>query len=336
MERSTRKTHGRSARYSYMKVFLTGGAGFIGSAVAHSLETLGARVTIFDVLQPSSGREDYQPGNVLSADLVRKVIHGHDYVIHAAARVGVESCFADPEAVEETNVKGTEAVIDAASCVDGLKGFLFVSSSEVYGDGSSRRFRESDHAQPKTLYGHTKVIGEELTRAMSRRTGIQSTVVRLFNVYGPRQRAEFVIPRFIKQASADEPITIYGECSQIRSFTFIDDAVQGICRALLRGSVGDLHDVFNIGRDEPVSILTLANLIKAATASRSAIRTQHIAVSSVRSAPQEITYRVPDASKAAALLGFTASVSLSQGLSHMLRAPLLANNVRDEPSCAIR
>ena len=318
-----------------MKVFLTGGAGFIGSAVAHSLETLGARVTIFDVFQPASCRGDYQHGSVLSADLVRKVIHGHDYVIHAAARVGVESCFADPEAVEKTNVKGTEAVIDAASCVDRLKGFLFVSSSEIYGDGSSRRFRESDHAQPKTLYGHTKVIGEELTRAMSRRTGIQSTVVRLFNVYGPRQRAEFVIPRFIKQAAAHEPITIYGDGSQIRSFTYIDDAVLGICRALLRASVGDLHDVFNIGRDDPVSILSLANFIKAACASRSAIQTQNTAINSVRPARQEITYRVPDASKAAELLGFAAGVSLSEGLSHMLRTPLLTSNVRHEPSCVI-
>jgi UDP-glucose 4-epimerase len=240
-------------------------------------------------------------------------VRDQDFVIHAAAQLGVEACFAQPSAVEAVNVIGTTNITEAVRRHKPAR-LLFLSSSEIYGDGKQQPFSEDDTPAPKTLYGRTKVTGESLVRALTVTSGIPSTIVRLFNVYGPHQKDEFVIPRFIRQALERTPITIYGDGSQIRSFTYVDDAARGIVCALTRDAAGGACEVFNIGRREPTSILELARLIRTTLGSDCDITTSLDDEKAKRIAAQEIHYRVPDVTKAERLLGFTATTPLTAGI----------------------
>ncbi len=321
-----------------MRVLITGGAGFIGSHLAEMLLSRGYEVVVLDDL--STGSLDnirhllHRPGfrlvhgSVLDPFLMDQEVRGLQRVYHLGAAVGVKLVFDQPVRTIETNVKGTEVVLEAAMR-HGSRVFLS-STSEVYGkdvqeDGD--RFREADNITLGTslrwCYACSKAIDEYLARAYHLEKGLPVVIGRFFNTVGPRQSDAYgmVVPRFIKQALSGRPITIYGDGSQVRSFGWVGDAVQAVC-ALMEDPKA-VGEVYNIGSDEAVTIRELADRVKRVTGSESSI--EYIPYEEAYgSGFEDIRYRVPDLSKIRAAIGYRPSKTLDEILHEVaayLRVP---------------
>jgi UDP-glucose 4-epimerase len=316
---------------SRMRVLLTGGAGFIGSHLAEVLLAHGHEVSVIDDLSTGAmdniahlkGRPgfDYVIDSIMNESLTAELIDRCDVVFHLAAAVGVKLIVEAPVRTIETNVHGTEVVLMHAS----KKGKLVVvfSTSEVYGKSTDVPFREdADLVMGPTFkhrwaYACSKAIDEFLALAYHRERQLPVIVVRLFNTVGPRQTGRYgmVIPTFVRQALAGEPITVYGDGQQTRSFTYVGDVVQALAR--LMEAPGAVGQVFNIGNVEEISILALAERIKAMTASRSEI----VLI------PYELAYeegfedmprRVPSLKKLEALISYAPTVQLDGILERVI------------------
>ena len=314
-----------------MRVLLTGGAGFIGSHLAEVLLAHGHEVSVIDDLSTGAmdniahlkGRPgfDYVIDSIMNESLTAELIDRCDVVFHLAAAVGVKLIVEAPVRTIETNVHGTEVVLKHAS----KKGKLVVvfSTSEVYGKSTDVPFREdADLVMGPTFkhrwaYACSKAIDEFLALAYHRERQLPVIVVRLFNTVGPRQTGRYgmVIPTFVRQALAGEPITVYGDGQQTRSFTYVGDVVQALAR--LMEAPGAVGQVFNIGNVEEISILALAERIKAMTASRSEI----VLI------PYELAYeegfedmprRVPSLKKLEALISYAPTVQLDGILERVI------------------
>lgn len=302
-----------------MRTLVTGGAGFIGRSVANDLNSLGHEVTVFDLEPLEDPFCDFRQGSIDSAEAVGNAVKGHETIVHAAALVGVETCFRDPQLLLDINIRGTLTLIEAAAAHD-VKNICFLSSSEVYGDGRGIPFSEIDPPSPKTLYGYSKLFGEIALKAFALERGVQVTVVRLFNIYGPRQRKDFVVRTFIGQALNSQPITVFGDGRQIRTFTYIDDAAAGIRAAIQRDALDfDKFEIFNIGSTQCASALELAHIVKELTQSESPIVIVPLTESATaRNPAQEILYRIPNLAKTRARLGFEARITLREGLARVI------------------
>jgi UDP-glucose 4-epimerase len=269
-----------------MKVFITGGAGFIGSHLATRFLDRGDRVLLLDDLSTGSmdnlahlaGREgfEYRIGSALDVPLVAECLDRCDVTVHLAAAVGVRLIVERPVHTIETNIRATEVVLAAAAKKQ--KPVLLASTSEVYGKSAKIPFAEEDDLQlgPTThsrwAYACSKALDEWLGLAYYREKNVPVTVVRFFNTVGPRQTGRYgmVLPNFAAQALTGEPITVYGDGSQSRCFGHVQDAVEALLRLLATpASVGE---VFNVGSDEEVTILRLAEMVRDAAGSRSEIR----------------------------------------------------------------
>jgi len=314
-----------------MRVLVTGGAGFIGSHLVDELICRGHYVTVLDDL--SQGDEgniahhlgspafEFIRGDVTEASLVEEAVANSDAVYHLAAVVGVYYVLQDPIRTISVNTVGTEVVLRMA--FRHKKRVLVASSSEVYGKRKGGPLSEGDDlvfgptGVPRWCYALTKALDEHLALAYHRR-GLEVSVVRYFNVYGPRLDPRgygSVVARFITQALDGRPITVYGDGTQTRSFTYVADSVRGtILAATLPQAVGR---VFNIGNGREVSILELARLVKELACSPSPITF----------VPYEQAYgpdfeealrRIPDTSRAEEVLGFRAQVPLEEGLRKTL------------------
>ncbi len=311
-----------------MKALLTGGAGFVGSHLAEALLDQGHDVSVIDDLstgsidniEPLKGRPgfSYIIDSVMNDRLMAELVDGADVVFHLAAAVGVKLIVEAPVRTIETNVHGTEVVLKHAS----KKGKLVVifSTSEVYGKSTAVPFHEdADLVMGPTpkhrwAYACSKAIDEFLALAYHRERGLPVIVVRLFNTVGPKQTGRYgmVIPNFVRQALAGEPITVYGDGTQTRSFTFVGDVVTGLLK--LVASPAAVGQVFNIGNIEEVSILDLARRIKAMAGSRSEI----VLVpydQAYDEGFEDMPRRVPDLRKIHAAVGYTPT----QGLDDILR-----------------
>ena len=269
-----------------MKVFITGGAGFIGSHLATRFLERGDHVLLLDDLSTGSmdniahlaGREgfEYRIGSALDVPLVTECLDRCDATVHLAAAVGVRLIVERPVHTIETNIRATEVVLAAAAKKQ--KPVLLASTSEVYGKSAKIPFAEEDDLQlgPTThsrwAYACSKALDEWLGLAYYREKNVPVTVVRFFNTVGPRQTGRYgmVLPNFAAQALTGEPITVYGDGSQSRCFGHVQDAVEALLRLLATpASVGE---VFNVGSDEEVTILRLAEMVRDAAGSRSEIR----------------------------------------------------------------
>ena len=269
-----------------MKVFITGGAGFIGSHLATRFLDRGDRVLLLDDLSTGSmdnlahlaGRDgfEYRIGSALDVPLVTECLDRCDATVHLAAAVGVRLIVERPVHTIETNIRATEVVLAAAAKKQ--KPVLLASTSEVYGKSAKIPFAEEDDLQlgPTThsrwAYACSKALDEWLGLAYYREKKVPVTVVRFFNTVGPRQTGRYgmVLPNFAAQALTGEPITVYGDGSQSRCFGHVQDAVEALLRLLATpASVGE---VFNVGSDEEVTILRLAEMVREAAGSRSEIR----------------------------------------------------------------
>jgi UDP-glucose 4-epimerase len=314
-----------------MRVLITGGAGFIGSHLAEALLSRGDEVAVLDDL--STGRLEniahlaawpgfsYTVGSVTDERLVAGLIDQCDVVFHLAAAVGVRLVVSAPVHTIETNVHGTETVLRQAA--RGRKLVVVASTSEVYGKSAIFPFREDADlvlGQPtKTRWGYaaSKLIDEFLALAYWREQQVPVIVVRFFNTVGPRQsdRYGMVIPNFVRQALAGEPLTVHGTGAQTRSFTWVGDVVWALLALVAeRRSVGQ---VFNIGNGAEVSIGDLARMVVSMTGSRSDIR--FVPYHEVFGHNfEDMSRRVPDIGKIRQHIGFEPTVHLEEILERVI------------------
>lgn len=308
-------------------VIVTGGCGFVGSHLVDALVAAGVRVTILDDLSTGKvenvrghaerGTVRLVEGTVLDARLVADLVSEADAIYHLAAAVGVRHIVRDPIRSALTNVRGTENVLAAAA--HRRVPTLLASSSEVYGKSLASPFREDGERVlgptwiHRWSYSTAKAMDEHLAFAYAD-DGLPVVVVRYFNAYGPRIDESgygSVVARFTAQALAGEDITVHGDGSQTRCFTFVDDTVRGTILAL--NTPAAVGKAFNIGASDEISVMALAEMIRDLTGSHSEIR--RVSYESYYGPGFEDTpRRVPDTTLAAGVLGFTATVSLREGM----------------------
>ncbi|MAE96177.1 MAG: nucleoside-diphosphate sugar epimerase [Deltaproteobacteria bacterium] len=269
-----------------MKFFITGGAGFIGSHLAEHLIADGHEVWILDDLSTGSitnldavlehPKFHYRIGSVTDEELVSALVDRADVVYHLAAAVGVKLIVERPTHTIETNVRGSEVVLQAAA----KKGKLtfIASTSEVYGKGVKLPFSEDDDllfgatTKSRWAYACSKAIDEYLALAYYRERETPVVITRFFNTVGPRQTGRYgmVLPNFVRQGLAGEDITVYGTGEQRRCFGYMGEVVE--CLVKLAHAPRAIGRVFNVGNDQEISINELAELVRQKTGSRSQIR----------------------------------------------------------------
>ena len=306
-----------------MRTLITGGAGFIGSHLAEALLGAGHDVRVLDDLSTGSFDNiahlkaargfEYVIDSVFNDRLVAELVDQADVVFHFAAAVGVKLIVERPVHTLETNVHGTEVVLKHAAKKRRL---VFVAStSEVYGKSTHVPFREDAElvlgatTRHRWAYACSKALDEFLALAYWKEKRLPVTVVRFFNTVGPRQTGQYgmVVPTFVRQALSGTPITVFGDGSQTRSFTYVGDVIDALLRLMVHpGAIGE---VFNIGNTEEVSIRALAERIKAATDSRSDIITVPYD-QAYEEGFEDMPRRVPDLSKIHALIGYAPKVPL--------------------------
>lgn len=309
-----------------MRALITGGAGFVGSHLAEALLAQGDEVHVIDNLstgsidnlEPLKGqpRFHYTIHSILDEPVLAELVDRADVVFHLAAAVGVRLIVESPVNTIETNVHGTELVLKLAN--KKRKKVLLTSTSEVYGKANSVPFREDGDlvmgptTKGRWSYACSKAIDEFLALAYHKERRLPVVIARLFNTVGPRQTGRYgmVVPSFVKQALLGHPLTVYGDGSQTRCFTFVTDVVGQL--AALAQDERAVGQVFNVGNDrEEVSILELARRVKARTGSRSEI----LLVPYERAYEEgfeDMLRRVPDLAKLRALTGYEPRVQLDE------------------------
>lgn len=314
-----------------MKALLTGGAGFVGSHLAEALLDQGHIVQVVDDL--STGSMDNivhlksRPGfsyvidSIMNESLTAELIDRADVVFHLAAAVGVKLIVEAPVRTIETNVHGTEIVLTHAS----KKGKLVVvfSTSEVYGKSTDVPFREdADLVMGPTpkhrwAYACSKALDEFLALAYWKERKLPVIVVRLFNTVGPRQTGRYgmVIPSFVRQALTGLPITVYGDGTQRRSFTYVGDVVNGLIA--LVNEPRAVGQVFNLGNSEEISIGELAERVKAMTGSSSEIVLIPYE-QAYEAGFEDMPRRVPSLAKVQALVGYKPTIRLDEILRRVI------------------
>ena len=306
-----------------MKALITGGAGFVGSHLADQLLAQGHEAMVLDNLSTGSieniahlkGRAGfaYTIDSVTNESLLAELIDQNDVVFHLAAAVGVKLIVEQPVHTIETNVHGTEVVLKHANK---KKKLVFVAStSEVYCKSADVPFREGADlvlgatVRHRWAYACSKLLDEFLALAYWKEKKLPVVVVRLFNTVGPRQTGQYgmVLPTFVRQALAGQPITVFGDGTQTRSFTYVADVVDALIK--LAQEPRAVGEVFNVGNTEEVSIGALGQRVKALSGSDSPI--QFIPYDEAYEAGfEDMPRRVPDISKVHALVGFEPRMGL--------------------------
>ncbi len=308
-----------------MDVFVTGGAGFIGSHLVERLVNDGHDVRILDDLSTGSmanidhliGHEhfDYRIGCVTDAPLVAELVDRCDVTVHLAAAVGVRMIVEQPVRTIETNVHGTEVVLGAVARKK--KPVLIASSSEVYGKGAKVPFCEHDDLvlgpteKSRWAYACSKALDEWLALAYAREKGVPVIIARLFNTVGPRQTGRYgmVLPTFAAQALSGEPITVFGSGHQRRCFAHVRDVVEALSRLLTTPAA--VGQVVNIGNDREVTINRLAELVRVAAESASPI--VHVPYQEAYAEGfEDMERRVPDIRKLERIVGFRPTTPLDR------------------------
>jgi UDP-glucose 4-epimerase len=312
-------------------VLITGGAGFIGSHLAEALLGSGHEVDVIDNLSTGSIRNiehlkdhpkfKYSIDTLDNEPLLAELIDRNDVIFHLAAAVGVKLIVEQPVHTIETNVHGTEVVLKHANKKKKL--VIIASTSEVYGKSLAVPFREdADLVMGATVkhrwaYACSKAIDEFLALAYWKERGLPVIIVRFFNTVGPRQTGQYgmVLPSFVQQALAGQPITVFGDGTQQRSFTYIGDVVG--CLLKLVQEKQALGQVFNIGNREEVSIHRLAQLVKEQTGSASTI--VFVPYDKAYEAGfEDMPRRVPDLTKIHDLVGYEPKVQLNEIIANVI------------------
>ena len=294
------------------QVLVTGGGGFVGSHLTERLRSWGVDVTVFEPGAAPNGAIDWYRGSVTDPAALADAFAGKDVVFHMAALVGVERIAPIPFATLEVNLEGTRCALEAAHRA-GVQRFVFASSSEVYGEPRRVPIAESDPVSPLSVYGVAKLASEAYCRAYYDEHGLATTIVRFFNVYGPRQVEEFVIPIFLRRALAGDPPVIYGHGEQSRAYTYVDDAVDGVILSAVSDAA--IGQTYNIGNTEEVSVLELAEAV-CALCNRDDLTPEYRKFGEgIRVEHREILRRQPDILKANIDLQYQPQVGWREGLA---------------------
>jgi UDP-glucuronate 4-epimerase len=303
-----------------MKLLVTGGAGFIGSHLVEALASRGDTVSAID-----NFNDFYDPGikrsnvnnfpssvRIYEADLCDPTAvidilarEKPDAIVHLAARAGVRPSVQSPELYLQTNVFGTFHLLEAAR-KNGVSRFIFASSSSVYGATRTLPFREDQPIlQTLSPYASTKLAGEQICSNYSYLYGLQVVCLRFFTVYGPRQRPDLSIHRFTHLIANGKPIEVYGDGSAARDFTYVDDIIQGVLRAIeFRDS---LFDVFNLGESETIDLLSMIGEIEKALGRKATIEFRP-------PIPGDMPRTFADIGKARNLLNYRPTTSIQDGI----------------------
>ena len=300
-----------------MRVVVTGAAGFIGSHLCDRFLDAGHEVTVLDDLSTGSRRNlrealarprfRFVRGSALDPGLAGRLVARADAVAHLAAAVGVMLVVQSPVRTIETNIRGTEVVLEAAA--KRKVPVLLASTSEVYGKGARVPFAEDDDCvlgptdHGRWAYAASKLVDEFLALAYWKERGLPVVIARLFNTVGPRQSGRYgmVLPRFVEQALGGGPITVYGDGRQTRCFAHVDDVTRALARLL--GTRRARGRAFNVGSDEEISIGDLAKLVRRRTNPKAAIRRVPYR-RAYGEGFEDLRRRVPDLSRIRGLIGW--------------------------------
>ena len=306
-----------------MRVLVTGGAGFIGSHLADALIARGDNVVALDNFSTGSTANikhmtknfEIIDGDIRNADLINDTIKDVDLVFHMAAALGVNTILESPLESISTNIAGSEVVLNAAA--NHMKRILIASTSEIYGKNLKQPLNETDDrvvGSPQKIrwsYSDAKAIEEAMAFSLNQEKGLKVTTARLFNTVGPRQSAHYgmVIPRFVRSALKNEPISIYGDGTQSRVFCHVRDAIEALLA--LVGTDKTINEVYNVGGTGEITIKELADAVVKETKSQSSI--EYIAYEKAY-APgfEDMQRRVPDISKIKQDLNWAPKKNLSQ------------------------
>ena len=305
-----------------MRVFITGGAGFIGSYLCDALIAEGKEVTILDNLSTGSKKNIAHleekikvfQGDIRDQKLVESLVAESDLILHMAAALGVDNILENPIESISTNFYGSEIVLNAATKYD--KRIIIASTSEIYGKNPKQPLSETDDrvvGTPQKLrwtYSDAKALEEATAHVLFLTKNLKVTTVRLFNTVGPRQTGKYgmVIPRFVKASLENKPLNIFGDGSQARVFCHVKDTVKAILTLIENDKT--LGEVFNIGGKGEISILDLANLIIKIGNSKSSINF----IDYIDAYPigyEDMQHRNPDISKISAVTGWVPNLDLN-------------------------
>ena len=309
-----------------MKALITGGAGFIGSHLCEALLARNCQVLALDnfdeFYDPAIKRSNIGPclnnpnfklveGDIRNPALAESLLKTQDVdvLVHLAAKAGVRPSIADPLGYQDVNIAGTACLLEAARNCH-LPKFIFGSSSSVYGNNQKVPFAESDNVDfPISPYAATKKAGELLCHTYAHLFGINTTCLRFFTVYGPRQRPDLAIHKFTRLIESDQPIPVLGDGTMSRDFTYIDDIVAGILAAIDRC---DGYHIYNLGESEPVLLRDLITSIEKALGKKAIIDRQPLQ-------PGDVARTFADITLAREELGYNPSTNLQRGLENFVK-----------------
>ena len=314
-----------------MKVFVTGGAGFIGSHLCDALIAAGEEVTILDNLSTGSkkniahldGKIKVFQGDIRDQKLVESLVENCDLVLHMAAALGVDNILENPIESISTNFYGSEIVLHAAVKSD--KRIIIASTSEIYGKNPKQPLSETDDrvvGTPQKLrwtYSDAKALEEATAHWLFLSKKLKVTTVRFFNTVGPRQTGKFgmVIPRFVQAAIKNDPIQVFGDGSQSRVFCHVSDAVQALLSLISR--VDSYGEVFNIGGKGEITILDLANLVIKKSKSSSIIEFKEYD-DAYTIGYEDMFRRVPDISKINEFTGWNPKLNIQDTVEDIVES----------------
>lgn len=304
-----------------MEVLLTGGAGFIGSWVGERLLAMGHQVVCIDnfnefydprikrenlIACQRSDRFELFNADITNRELIKDLFAAHDFdaVVHLAAWAGVRPSIERPEIYEEVNLGGTLNLLQAAR-EQGVKKFVFASSSSVYGGRTDPPFSEEDSVgRPVSPYAATKRSGELLCYTYHHLFDISFTCLRYFTVYGPRQRPEMAIHKFARLILEERPLPVFGDGGSERDYTYIDDIIDGVVRSVdcCRG-----YRIYNLGESQTTSLKRLISLLEESMGTRARLDFQPMQ-------PGDVNRTYADLSRAREELGYRPTVPVERGI----------------------
>jgi UDP-glucuronate 4-epimerase len=309
-------------------VLVTGGAGFIGSHCVQRLLKEGYRVTVIDDFNGyydpqikranfreilTVGRPELFEVDICDTDALERVfqLRRPDLILHLAARVGVRGSVKEPLLYSRVNTTGTLNILEAARRY-GVKRIVFGSTSSVYGSTPVVPFREDDPLiSPISPYGASKLAAEYYGQVYSRLYGIEFIILRLFTVYGPRQRPDMAIYKFTRNITKGEEITAFGDGTTARDYTYISDILDGVMAALQKGLAGG-YAVYNLGNSYPVMLARLLEHIQRCVGRSARIRW-------LPEQPGDMRVTCADISRSQAELGYQPRVPIEEGLERFIR-----------------
>jgi len=314
---------------------VTGGAGFIGSHLVDSLLGDGWHVTVLDNFDPFYPRAIKEQniaahrlqgsyrlvvGDLRDLEGLRSQLSGpFDVIVHLAARAGVRPSIEDPTGYQDVNVTGTQNVLELARMLD-VEQFVFASSSSVYGVNPRVPWREDDYVlQPISPYASTKVSGELLGHVYSHLYGMRVLALRFFTVYGPRQRPDLAIHKFAQKMLAGQPISVFGDGTTRRDYTFVSDIVAGVRAAMdYRAS---RYEVINLGNNQTVTLNEMVGALERALGVKAVIER-------LPEQPGDVPQTWAGIDKAKALLGYEPTTPFSAGMERFAEWLLAARRLR--------